>query len=151
MDEEIYYVTPQTDDGDRNALKHFLESRDFKTAGLIAFCAKHKEFWKARVFLELLWEYEAKDAEIEKLKGEIKSLTTNQSELYDDVLTHATALAEALDGFSVQNGTDGSWVHFKNASINTSVMGKIIGKGVFDHAVRISEALAAFKAFKGEV
>lgn len=55
----VYFSTPQRDDGNRNALNHFMEQRDFKTAGLIAFCVRNKEYWKARVFLELLWEYES--------------------------------------------------------------------------------------------
>lgn len=48
----------QQDDGSRNALDEFLSARDENTYAMIEFLKDGHQYFKARVFLELLWEYE---------------------------------------------------------------------------------------------
>lgn len=50
---------PQKDDGGREALKHFLEEKNNKLPAFLDVLVKEKEFFKVRVLLELIWEYEA--------------------------------------------------------------------------------------------
>lgn len=53
----------QRDDGSRYALDTFMGDRDKNVAGMVNFCAENSQFWKGRVFLELLWEYERRLAQ----------------------------------------------------------------------------------------
>lgn len=46
------------DDGNRTALKIFCEAHDQNASEIIDFFKEHGQYWKARVFLELLWEYD---------------------------------------------------------------------------------------------
>ena len=60
----------QIDDGSRNALRWV---RDKKTRGklvkgLLDLCREKEEYGKARVFLELLWEYESRLPKVVKDK-----------------------------------------------------------------------------------
>lgn len=48
----------QPDDKNRNALKEFMSDRDQNTENVLQHFSKDTQYWKARVFLELLWEYE---------------------------------------------------------------------------------------------
>lgn len=56
----------QKDDGNREAIKAVLESKGRDPDGggvssvedILRFFSQHKEMFKARVFLELLWEYQ---------------------------------------------------------------------------------------------
>jgi len=50
----------QGDDGSRNALKEFMRERDKNVSNIISFCISNDEYWKGRVFLELVWEYESR-------------------------------------------------------------------------------------------
>ena len=49
---------PQKDDGHREALSTFKNDRDKNVDEFLRFCVDHGQYWKARVFLEILWEYE---------------------------------------------------------------------------------------------
>ncbi len=46
------------DDGSRNALTEFFREREKNVANMTFLLVGEEEFWKARVFLELIWEYE---------------------------------------------------------------------------------------------
>lgn len=48
----------QADDGNRNALEHFMENRDDKLRNHLQLLIDQGEYWKSRVLLELVWEYE---------------------------------------------------------------------------------------------
>ncbi len=50
----------QPDDKSREALKSFLKDREGHLNDFLSMCVACGEFWKGRVFLELLWEYEAR-------------------------------------------------------------------------------------------
>jgi len=52
------YKCVQKDDGSRNALDEFMKNRNENMLEVVKFCSAHTQYWKGRVFLELLWEYE---------------------------------------------------------------------------------------------
>lgn len=69
MSKRKVILLPQ-DDGNREALKAVLASKGLSHRGekvssvgdILAFFYQHKEFFKGRVFLELLWEYQPQEA-----------------------------------------------------------------------------------------
>jgi cell shape-determining protein MreC len=58
----------QPDDHSRNALVEFFRCRDENAFNMVAFCKEHAQYWKGRVFLELLWDYEDQQRQIRDLK-----------------------------------------------------------------------------------
>lgn len=48
----------QKDDGSRNAIAEFMRDRDENWKEFSALLQLHGQYWKARVLLELIWEYE---------------------------------------------------------------------------------------------
>lgn len=60
MDSSLIPVFVQVDDGSRNALHMFLREKESNLTSLLHALVPQKEFWKARVVLELFWEYEGK-------------------------------------------------------------------------------------------
>lgn len=50
----------QADDGSREALKLFLAEKNEKLPATLKLFTESEEFFKGRVFLELLWEYESR-------------------------------------------------------------------------------------------
>lgn len=57
QDDILIWAEPQ-DDGSRNAINHFIELKNEKLPQMLSFFGDQEQYWKARVFLELLWHYE---------------------------------------------------------------------------------------------